>query len=120
MQADTAQLDLLALGRRRVQQPWKPCQGYAERPSVGQLDPHRVFVKSNAGRRNDHAMPSKESVGWVEPFAKPIISGCGVDGYRFAPPILRATNVPCGFFRQFRPRRGPVRRLRVNCFAVCP
>jgi len=31
-------------------------------------------------------------VGWVEPFAKPIIFArqLAIDGYRFAPPILRA------------------------------
>jgi hypothetical protein len=28
-------------------------------------------------------------VGWVEHFAKPIIFAIGIDGYRFAPPILR-------------------------------
>lgn len=28
---------------------------HAERPPVGQLDPHRVFVKSNASCRNGHA-----------------------------------------------------------------
>jgi hypothetical protein len=33
--------------------------GTAKRPAVGQLDPHRVFVKSNAGCRSGHAMLSK-------------------------------------------------------------
>jgi anti-sigma factor ChrR (cupin superfamily) len=29
------------------------------------------------------------NVGWVEPFAKPTIFLIAIDGYRFAPPILR-------------------------------
>jgi hypothetical protein len=31
-----------------------------------------------------------QCVGWVEPFAKPISSQNEIDGYRFAPPILRS------------------------------
>jgi hypothetical protein len=30
-----------------------------------------------------------QRVGWVEPFAKPITPVTAIDGYRFAPPILR-------------------------------
>jgi hypothetical protein len=32
----------------------------------------------------------EQLVGWVEPFAIPITFKDEVDGYRFAPPILRA------------------------------
>jgi hypothetical protein len=32
----------------------------------------------------------RQIVGWVEPFAKPIAVVLNNDGYRFAPPILRA------------------------------
>jgi hypothetical protein len=31
-----------------------------------------------------------QRAGWVELFAKPIIFATKIDGYRFAPPILRA------------------------------
>jgi hypothetical protein len=59
VQANAAQLDLFALRRRRAQQPREPCERYAKRPPVGQLDPHRVFVKADAGCRNGHAMLSE-------------------------------------------------------------
>jgi hypothetical protein len=35
-------------------------------------------------------MHALKPVGWVEPFAKPIIFADQIDGYRSAPPILRA------------------------------
>jgi hypothetical protein len=33
-------------------------------------------------------------IGWVEPFAKPIVVVLNNDGYRFAPPIALAQNWP--------------------------
>jgi hypothetical protein len=38
---------------------------------------------------------TRSPVGWVEPFAKPIIFArqLAIDGYRFAPPILRAVDI---------------------------
>ena len=55
MQANAAQLDLAAFIGCRAQQPRKPRERNAKRPTVGQLDPHRVFVKTDAGCRNGHA-----------------------------------------------------------------
>jgi hypothetical protein len=48
MEADAAQLDLFSLRRRRAQKPGKPRERNAERPAVGQFDPHCVFVKADA------------------------------------------------------------------------
>jgi hypothetical protein len=59
VEAGAAELDAFALGRGRVQQARKPGQWHAQRAAIAQLDPHRVFVKSNCRRRNSHAMPSR-------------------------------------------------------------
>ena len=55
VEAGAAELDAFALGRGRVQQARKPSQWHAQRAAIAQLDPHRVFVKSNCRRRNAHA-----------------------------------------------------------------
>ena len=53
MKADAAQLDLLPLGGARAQEAWKPRQRHADCAPVGEIDPHRVFVKTNGCRGND-------------------------------------------------------------------
>lgn len=63
MQPDPAQFDLFAFGGGCVQQPGKPGERDTQGPAVRQLDPHRVFVKSNASCRNGHAKPSEEDRG---------------------------------------------------------
>jgi hypothetical protein len=52
MQANAAQFDVFAFDGRCAQQPWKPRERNAKRPSVGQIDPHRVFVEADVGWRN--------------------------------------------------------------------
>jgi hypothetical protein len=42
VQSDAAQLKLFALGGRRAQQSGEPGERHAERPPVGQFDPHRA------------------------------------------------------------------------------
>jgi hypothetical protein len=56
VEAGAAELDAFALGRSRVQQARKPGQRHAQRPTIAQLNPHRVLVKSNCRRRNAHAI----------------------------------------------------------------
>ena len=41
------------------QQARKPRQRHAERAAIGQIDPHRMFVKADGRCRNGHAMLSK-------------------------------------------------------------
>ncbi len=52
MKADTAHFDLFPLRRCRSQQPGKPCERDAERPPIGQLDPHGVVVEMDASHVN--------------------------------------------------------------------
>ena len=58
VQSNAAQFDLRALGECRVEQPWKPGQWDAERPSVGQFDPHCVVVEANVACRNGRVVES--------------------------------------------------------------
>jgi hypothetical protein len=59
--------------------------------------------------RTSASVDRSRLVGWVEPFAKPNIFATTNDGYRCAPPILRAGGVGCcrgeGSRRTFKPRR---------------
>src|SRR5438876_16837 len=57
VQSCSAHLDALSLRGARIEQTRKPCQRHAERPTVREIDPHRVFIKVNAGCRNAHAKP---------------------------------------------------------------
>jgi hypothetical protein len=41
-------------------------------------------------QKNPISDSQRKLVGWVEPFAKPIDPRIAIDGYHFAPPILRA------------------------------
>ena len=59
VQTDAADFDLLTFGRLRAQQARELGKRYAQRPPVGQFDPHGVLVKANASCRNGHARLSK-------------------------------------------------------------
>ena len=50
-----AEFDAFALRRCRTQQPREPCQRHTERAAVREIDPHRVLVKTDCGRRKAHA-----------------------------------------------------------------
>src|SRR5205085_9018819 len=55
MEPYAAQFDLSPLCGRCAQKPRKPCERNTKRPSVAQLNPHRVLVKPDTGSRNAHA-----------------------------------------------------------------
>src|SRR5438045_8534867 len=63
VQTQSAQLDALARGRGRIEQTRKPRKRHTDCAAVGQIDPHRVLVKADGGRRNGHAMPSRSGPG---------------------------------------------------------
>jgi hypothetical protein len=55
MQTEVADLGIFALASFRVEQARKPREWHADRPPVGQFDPHRVLVEPNACGRNGHS-----------------------------------------------------------------
>jgi hypothetical protein len=69
VQADAAELDLVAFVGRCMEQARKPRERDTECPSIRQFDPHRMFVEANASCRNGHAKPSEEDRGCLPPRA---------------------------------------------------
>jgi hypothetical protein len=55
VQANAGEFDLLALLLCRVEQARKPCERHTDCAAVGQINPHRVFVKTDRRRRNGQA-----------------------------------------------------------------
>jgi hypothetical protein len=56
MQAKTRKFDLLAFLLSCIEQARKPRKRHTGGASVGQVDPHGMFVKANGRWRNGHAM----------------------------------------------------------------
>ena len=59
METEAVQLEFSALRRRGAKQAGKPRQRHADGAAVAQVDPHRMFVKADCGRRNSHAKGSR-------------------------------------------------------------
>ena len=64
------------LAWRCLQESWEPGQRYAERSSVGQLDPHGAVIEPKRLSGNAHAMPFQSPRGAARRFL-PIVEASG-------------------------------------------
>ncbi|MET4068608.1 hypothetical protein ABID58_003406 [Bradyrhizobium sp. S3.2.6] len=71
VQSNPAEFDLLAFGRRCMQQARKPRERNTQCPTIGQFDPHGGVIEAYVGGRSGHAVPlqaDRGSGGWLEEY----------------------------------------------------